>query len=1658
MKKKILKISFSLMTALTLTLSSVLAQTSVEKKFVENIKKPTTAFQDETVVRVIVQTNQSAKIDGGKNSYQQLIDKIHAITGEIVIKQQFDYLVSGFSFDVKRKYIPAIATLKEVKSIKEARKFHPTMVDAVTMTQAQSVWTSKSYKGEGMVVSVIDTGIDVEHKDMRLDNPENAKIKTITAGKETKFNIKVPYGYNYADGNDNVKDSDLNQKSMHGMHVAGIVAANATDEEVSKKLGIDGVAPEAQLLAMKVFTNSGEINTAFEDAIVKAIEDSVKYGADVINMSLGTDNGFHDDEAPESIAIKRAREQGVIVIVSAGNAGMSTTKDENQRIPTNDLDLRDNAAVGEPSTASAAISVASANNATETGYFGRLDGEQFLFKTATHPELWNTTQAYPIVDVGVGGEDDYRKDGSEIDLTNKVAFITRGGDIMFSEKYERAIAHHAAGVIVANNVEGEFGMAGVGNFTLPGVTVDKATGEQIKAILRADSKVQIKFDEKSYIGSNEVSSFTSWGPAHDLSFKPEIMAPGGNIYSTFNNNAYGLNSGTSMAAPHISGAVALMKGALKNTDVNFDYFVKKSLMNTAKPLLDVAQGTNLEVSPRRQGAGLAQIENAINNRVVVVDENGESAKALKEIENSTTFTLTLENLGDKVETYNIRFGSVLTEETDSTNKRVKDVVMPNASISADKTTITIQPKSKTTLTVTLDTTNAPKEQFAEGYIYFDSTTNAPSLTYAYMGYNGDWGKEKVFDEVKDGGGVYDTLGLADGGSYLGSSYDIFTMREKIDPERVAISPNNDEHFDSFTTILGLLRNVEKLEVDVVTEASDTAEPFVSLTTRKNVRKPLFKTKDAVNFYTGNWDGKVFNQETGEYEIAPDGQYYVRLKATLPSTKTRYQYKYLPFKVDTTKPKITIVSQAVEGDEYVIKFTATDDGIGVDEEGTGAYINNEDKETLYSDFDGTFEYRIPKADIDSGKVKSATIGTLDSVYNVATETIVFNENAVLFHNAVELVGKRSKYLTDDNYNLLGRVGESVTQLIINGQEIPLEEKYFDTTLALVEGMNEINYVAKNATGDIVNQGAIQMRKDTTPPQLSITNLDPTQLQKLPTNALEVAGRVVDENNQPVKVRIGHTSVEVTPEGTFSGSTKVDWTKIVNVRAVDEAGNETVIPIRTVFEEEGEFKIYFGASLGLVNFYNAETPYIVDGKLKVTGHMNQKVKALYIGGELVPVNEENRFDVLVPVKEVDNHISVKVVGMNGDVIYEEGRAVYYDKTMPNLQVTAGAVIEDDKIYTNDEALVVRGEISDNGQGYRMYLNGSETALYEQPVSLGNDVTKQTFEKSFTVKDGDVIFFEVSDSIGNKFDKRYTVVLDKTTPVIEVEEKTLFEGDTVAVTTEENAKLRVSVDGQPYENGNPLNVGTHTLIAEATDKAGNVGRVEKTIVVNERFTLNNVSISSVVGEQPDLSKLSVLDNKENAAKTIQSVQLVDKLPATAGKHTVNVKVVLDNGVEVIKPIMLHVLPIKTTHQTGNVTVSNGEYNAVLTMKVDALPKERFNALKNKDVDVYDIYFVDGENNRAQNVKGDFVVSVKKQNKPVKAVYYVDQDGQLVSHAFTDGKDTVTFKTSHFSVYAVEYQSAITQKSTSKNDVDTSDINGLVYLSLVLSAVGLYVLKRKQ
>jgi len=580
------------------------------------------------------------------------------------IDRQFGYLINGFSATVPADQIFALSQEPQVESVKRERVYYPTEHTARDISGVPAAYENFGVDGTGLVISIIDSGIDVNHQDMRLDDPtcENVKIQPDTANG---FTCKVPNGFNYADENLTVKDTT---SSQHGMHVAGIVAANGsegdTPPDVIETGRFDGVAPNAQLLAMKVFSNDGS-GGAYDADILAAIEDSVKLGADIINMSLGSPNGQNDPSDGAYRAIEAARAEGVLTVVAAGNDGINFSQ-------TAELDdifgLHDDATIGAPSTQGAAFTVASIDNTVSTvplAYWNDGTDHQITYvEQGKEPD----GQSYELVDVGLARVGDFPE---EIDLTGRYALVERG-DITFTEKFQNSVDHGAAGVVVYNSPAGgeDFVyMGGIEGFDVFSASIYRSDGLAIKEAL-ASGPVSIRFTLDSEIQVTgeglTPSAFTSWGPTPTLDFEPEIAGIGGNVYSTLGDNKYGMKSGTSMAAPNVAGLSALL---LENYKTRFPSLtgpalldqVEIALMNTAE-IPTSADG--VPYAPRQIGAGLARIDRALETSVFATVD-GSASVALGQIGGAQSFTVNLTNLGDTDVTYTVPAQRVVNETNEA---------------------------------------------------------------------------------------------------------------------------------------------------------------------------------------------------------------------------------------------------------------------------------------------------------------------------------------------------------------------------------------------------------------------------------------------------------------------------------------------------------------------------------------------------------------------------------------------------------------------------------------------------------------------------------------------------------------------------------------------------------------------------------------------------------------------------------------------------------------------------------------------------------------------------------------------------------------------------------------------------------------------------------
>ncbi|MET3696787.1 lactocepin [Bacillus oleivorans] len=1000
-KKSLLIAIISLLCFSTVAFGASVPQKTVTQKSLATGQQSLEASLDKSIspdeeVRVIVELEQEPAITVAQKQGKQYKNlskaekeqlKAERKAAQKAVKEQakakkiqlkehvsFTTVSNGFSADVKYGQIGELAAVEGVKEVYISTEYtrpeeEPDMVYSKELIQAQSAWRDYGYKGEGMIVGVIDTGIDPSHKDFVLSDLEAAELseEEITSlvaenGLPGKFYTdKVPYGYNYIDGNSEIKDLAGPNASMHGMHVAGTVAANGDEENG----GIKGVAPEAQVLALKVFSNDPNMASTWGDIYIKAIDDAIVLGADVLNMSLGSTAGFVDANNPEQQAVARAVENGVLMAISAGN---SAHLGNGYRNP--DVSNPDYGVVGSPGISYDSLQVASIENSfmdldAITYSFGDTTGKApFLSASSVHPNDVEQ-KSFEVVYAGVGGAADFEG----LDIEGKYALVVRGTHA-FTDKAINAQKAGAAGVIIYNNTSGYVNMATDPAITIPQLFMLKTDGDKLKAALDAKQTVTVSFEGDKTTAANpeagKMSAFTSWGVTPNLDFKPEITAPGGQIYSTLNNDKYGMMSGTSMAAPHVAGGAALV---MQRVDEDFGYegfdralMAKNILMNTSSPVLDkgtvpTAFGWEVPYSPRRQGAGLMQLHSALSTPVVVTEKkSGEAKVALKEVGDKFTFTLVAKNYSNETAVYNVA-ANLQTDfagwgELGYLANELQAQPILNAAIlvnGSEETTVTLKPGQKKNVTVTVDLSNAQvvdpsqswttlidiEEMFesgfwVEGFVTFtDVSDTNPTLTVPYVGFNGDWNKAPIFDgTVYDEASFYGVAGLLDNNyNYLGYN----PLADEYHKELIAISPNGDGVQDGAVPAFSLLRNVKQITFSILDE---NGKEIRKLRTENNQRKHYYDGGRAA-YYSLNasrlWDGTINGA------LAEDGLYYYELEAVIDYPGAEPQTLVLPVKVDTVAPT---VEAALSEDGTKVAITASDNEGGSGLSYIDVYVNGE----------------------------------------------------------------------------------------------------------------------------------------------------------------------------------------------------------------------------------------------------------------------------------------------------------------------------------------------------------------------------------------------------------------------------------------------------------------------------------------------------------------------------------------------------------------------------------------------------------------------------------------------------------------------------------------------------------------------------------------------
>jgi subtilisin family serine protease len=383
--------------------------------------------------------------------------------------------------------------------------------------------------GQDVKVAIIDSGIWYRHD--ALGGCLGPKCK-VAGGHDFSGN----------DGSGKHPDEDPDDIDGHGTHIAGIIAAVSVD--------FVGVAPNSTLYAYKVVGSGGGTDDAtLIEALLRAYADDM----DVVTVSISGSVGWA--ESAVAMVGSRLVRAGIIVTMSAGNAGAEG--------PFFGGSGGESPDVLTVASVQAAVTPAQAYNLTvvQDGY-SRTVRSGYLPSDENFPASVSDWPVVPLsLDPNTAADACQPLPLGSPNLTHAVALVRRGG-CTFVQKQQNLQALGAKFILVYND---DRALETPGD-TLPDsllASIAAEAGHAILAAIKAGAKVTADFSTAGLVGVKDPSSaglpstFTSWASTYDLQLKPDIAAPGGNIYSTWLNNTYQQLSGSSMATPYIAGIGAL---------------------------------------------------------------------------------------------------------------------------------------------------------------------------------------------------------------------------------------------------------------------------------------------------------------------------------------------------------------------------------------------------------------------------------------------------------------------------------------------------------------------------------------------------------------------------------------------------------------------------------------------------------------------------------------------------------------------------------------------------------------------------------------------------------------------------------------------------------------------------------------------------------------------------------------------------------------------------------------------------------------------------------------------------------------------------------------------------------------------------------------------
>ncbi|WP_306798548.1 S8 family serine peptidase [Oceanobacillus saliphilus] len=526
------------------------------------------------------------EVEGDPNVHREYIETYHPFIEVVAV---YEKLFNGLALLGSPKNLQRMEALEFIKNIHsvqryEAIEWRKSTNHSETMIQPFDLNTT-AYTGKGVKVGVIDTGIDYDHPDLKLNYIS---------------------GFDLVDLDDDPMETVPEQgiPTAHGTHVAGIIAADGE---------IKGVAPDAEIYAYRAL-GPGGAGTSVQ--VLAAMERAMEDEVDVINLSLG--NNVNIPDYPTSVAVNRASELGIPVVIANGNSGP------------------DDWTVGSPATADKALSVGAATSPRIIPYLY----ESFENKVVQLYEMdgspsWEISRSNEVVEVSEQNQS----------VKGKIALLQRG-EIPFYELAQSAEKNGAIAAVIYNNEPGIF-QGSLQNEQNPiNIPVASISMEDGKWLKNHSEKKSLYMESAYWNQEVTIATFSSRGPVTmNWNIKPDVLAPGTGIWSTVPGGHEQMD-GTSMAAPHVTGAVALIKEA--HPDWTREQIIG-ALKTTAERLQE--QDTS---EPTIQGMGAIRPDKAIETTTIIHDPQLNFGK-VDSYREELSLEITVENVSEDPQHYTFEY-------------------------------------------------------------------------------------------------------------------------------------------------------------------------------------------------------------------------------------------------------------------------------------------------------------------------------------------------------------------------------------------------------------------------------------------------------------------------------------------------------------------------------------------------------------------------------------------------------------------------------------------------------------------------------------------------------------------------------------------------------------------------------------------------------------------------------------------------------------------------------------------------------------------------------------------------------------------------------------------------------------------------------------------